>query len=170
MSVMEIVKYPSSILRADSSCIGNIDGAIAELTDSMFETMYNAPGIGLAAPQIGKNIRLIVLDTKGRDEEKREILKLINPVIEVLDGNNTVMEEGCLSVPEISEKIVRPDKILVKAMTLDEKEIEFEASGLLSRVIQHELDHLNGTLFIDRLSKIKRELIRMKLKKLQKDK
>ncbi|RMF98023.1 MAG: peptide deformylase [Candidatus Schekmanbacteria bacterium] len=169
MSVLEIVKYPSRILRTESTPIENIDGEIAKLVDDMLETMYDAPGIGLAAPQVGKNIRLIVLDTGQREGEKGEVYKLINPEIEFVDGENEVFEEGCLSVPNISEKVVRPDKIIVRAVTLDEKEIEFEASGLLSRVIQHEVDHLNGKLFIDRVSKIKKELIKMKLRKMQKD-
>ena len=169
MSVMKILKYPSRILRAESCPIVNIDGNIAKLVDDMLETMYDAPGIGLAAPQIGKNIRVIVIDTGNRSERKGEILKLVNPQIEVIDSTKEILEEGCLSVPEISEKIARPDKIFVRAITLDEKEIEFEASGLLSRVIQHELDHLNGKLFIDRLSKIKRELVKMKLRKAQND-
>lgn len=165
MTLLEILKYPNPTLRRRSEKITEITDDIIRLLDNMAQTMYEAPGIGLAAPQIGRNIMAIVIDIGARNEEEGRLIKLINPEINLIEGEDVVIEEGCLSVPEITESVKRPDRISVKALSPDGKELEFEAEGLLSRVIQHEVDHLNGVLFIDRVSKIKRELIKMKLRK-----
>ena len=169
MSLIEILKYPEPKLRKPSVEIKDITDEVLKLLDDMAETMYDAPGIGLAAPQIGKNIRVAVIDIGKRDEEEGELIKLINPSNKMIDGEE-VIEEGCLSVPGITEAVKRPDRILVTATSPEGKKIEFETSGLLSRVIQHEFDHLEGILFIDRVSKIKKELIKMKLRKGLQDK
>src|SRR5262249_37549943 len=137
------------------------------LIDSMAQTMYAAPGVGLAAPQVGESKRIIVLDTNHEDPGKH-LLKLINPQIVESEGS-LMWEEGCLSVIDYSAEVERAAKVLVRAWTPEEKEIEIEAEELLAVALQHEIDHLDGKLFIDRISRIKRELYRRKLKKLIKE-
>lgn len=166
MSTLEILQYPNPILRKRSESVEGLNDSLLKLLDDMAETMYEAPGIGLAAPQVGINHRAVVVDISMREgREKGELIKLINPVIKELEGKDE-LEEGCLSLPGFSETLKRTTKILVSALDINGKKIEFEADGLLSRVIQHEIDHLNGLLFIDRLSKIKREIIKLKIKKM----
>jgi peptide deformylase len=171
MSIREIVEYPDTRLREICTPVEQINDDVLQLLNDMAETMYAAPGIGLAAPQVGVLKRIIVIDTSSSDEESstKKLYKLINP--EILEKNGeTIHEEGCLSIPDIREKVKRFESITIKA--LDEKgdEIIVEASGLLAICIQHELDHLDGILFIDRLSRVKQQLIRSKLQKLSKKK
>ena len=153
------------MLRQPAESIKDINQQIVELAKAMVETMYAAPGIGLAAPQVNQSVRLITVDlTVG--ETENQLIILVNPEIVEAEGED-VQEEGCLSVPDIQEKVKRPFRVLVKGYDLDGREKSIEAEGLLARVFCHEVDHLNGTLFIDRLSPLKRSLIRKKLRKKQ---
>ena len=162
MSFYKICVYPEQVLARKADEIANIDGQIHKLATDMVETMYTASGIGLAAPQIGVSQRLIVADP-GK-AEKSNLITLINPVIVSREGHNAI-DEGCLSVPEFTAEVPRYAKVLVRGVTLDEKEIEFTAEGLFAIVLQHEIDHLNGILFIDRISPLKRDIYLRKLKK-----
>ncbi|MCD6192106.1 MAG: peptide deformylase [Candidatus Aminicenantes bacterium] len=165
MSKLEIVTVPHPVLRQPAESIKDINQQIVELAKAMVETMYAAPGIGLAAPQVNQSVRLITVDlTVG--ETENQLIILVNPEIVEAEGED-VQEEGCLSVPDIQEKVKRPFRVLVKGYDLDGREKSIEAEGLLARVFCHEVDHLNGTLFIDRLSPLKRSLIRKKLRKKQ---
>lgn len=167
MSLLDLVLYPDDRLRQECESVTEITDEVRTLLDNMAETMYEAPGIGLAAPQVGKLIRAIVVDV-GTDEEGEpsgDLHQLINPVITAKEGQ-TESEEGCLSIPDIREMVKRSEKIEVKAVDRDGKDVTLEADGLLSICIQHEIDHLNGVLFIDYLSRLKKELIKKKLKKL----
>ena len=162
MSFHKICVYPKQVLARKADEITNIDGQVHKLATDMVETMYTASGIGLAAPQIGVSQRLIVADM--RKEGDGELITLINPVIVSGEGHNAI-DEGCLSVPEFTAEVPRQAEILVRGVTLDEKEIEFTANGILAIVLQHEIDHLNGILFIDRISSLKRDIFLRKLKK-----
>jgi len=162
MSFHKICVYPEQVLARKADEIANIDGQIHKLAADMVETMYTASGIGLAAPQIGVSQRLIVADM--RKEGDGELITLINPVIVSGEGHNAI-DEGCLSVPDFTAEVPRHAEILVRGVTLDEKEIEFAASDLLAIVLQHEIDHLNGILFIDRISSLKRDIYLRKFKK-----
>jgi len=160
-----ILTFPNPLLYRKSREVAELNGALARLVEEMLETMYEAPGIGLAAPQIGENIRLIVFDLSDPEGPERRPHHLINPVITAWEGSETG-EEGCLSVPGIREKVKRHALVEVKGIDLDGKERVYEAQGLLARMFQHEIDHLDGVLFIDRLGPIKRRRIkRLLLKK-----
>ena len=137
---------------------------MVDLAEDMAETMYAAPGVGLAAPQVGVSERLIVLDVRNREGTKR-LITLINPVIIEAEGR-VVEEEGCLSLPGITENVPRAERVLVKGHDLDEREQEIEAEGILAVALQHEIDHLEGILFIDRISRLKRGIIQRKMHKL----
>jgi peptide deformylase len=154
-------------LKEVASAVGNIDGAVASAIDDMVETMYAAPGVGLAAPQIGLSQRVIVLDVDHENKGK-QLLRLVNPVITESEGE-VLWEEGCLSVRDYQAEVLRAERVLVKAWTTDQKEVEIEGTGLLAVALQHEIDHLNGTLFLDRLSRLKRDLYRRRLKKLDRE-
>jgi peptide deformylase len=154
-------------LKKTSVDIANIDGQVHQLAEDMVETMYAAPGVGLAAPQVGVAERLIVLDVDSENPGKN-LLKLINPVIAERAGE-IVWEEGCLSVVDYTAEVKRSAKVLVRAWTPDQKEIAIEAEDLLAVALQHEIDHLDGKLFIDRLSSLKRDLYKRKLKKALRD-
>jgi peptide deformylase len=167
MALLRIRKYPDPALKQTAKAIDNIDGEVNALLDSMAQTMYAAPGVGLAATQVGEPRRLVVLDTDHQHPGKH-LLKLINPRIVETEGS-IVWEEGCLSVVDFSAEVKRASKVLVRAWTLEQTEIEIEAADLQAVAFQHELDHLDGKLFIDRLSRIKRELYRRKLAKLLKE-
>jgi peptide deformylase len=167
MALLKIRKFPDESLKRVAEPIENIDGQLNALIDSMAQTMYAAPGVGLAAPQVGQSKRIVVLDT-DHDEPGKHLLKLINPRIVEAEGK-VIWEEGCLSVIDYSADVERAERVLVRAWTPDQKEIEIEADDLLAVALQHEIDHLEGKLFIDRISRIKRELYRRKLKKLIKD-
>lgn len=161
MEKLDIVLYSNPGLREVCSPISEMTDDLDRLIDDMFYTMYDAPGIGLAAPQVAVQKRLIVVDVS---ESKNQPLALINPTI-IQSSGHTSYEEGCLSVPGIYASVERPAEILVRAMNRDGKTIEMAADGLLAICIQHEIDHLNGKLFIDHLSHLKRARAIQKLKK-----
>ena len=161
MAKREILHFPDSRLRNVAGPVEKVDDEIRQLVDDMFETMYDAPGIGLAAIQINVPQRVIVIDIS---EDKSEPLCLINPEILEKEGEES-MDEGCLSVPEIYETVTRAEKIRVRALDRDGNSFEMDADGLLAVCIQHEIDHLDGKLFVDYLSNLKRQRIRKKLEK-----
>ncbi|MGE4503302.1 MAG: peptide deformylase [Thiomicrospira sp.] len=163
MQKLDLVLYPDEGLREICKPIDEMTDALDRLIDDMFYTMYDAPGIGLAAPQIAVQQRVIVVDVS---EDKTEPLALINPEI-IRRSGSIVWEEGCLSLPGIYAKVERPSDILVRAMNREGKPIELHAQDLLAVCIQHEIDHLNGKLFVDHLSGIKRARLLQKFKKLQ---
>jgi len=164
MSILDISVYPDPVLKQVAEKITRIDDEIRELADDMLETMYQAPGVGLAAPQVGRSIALIVADPVTDDDAPPEPMILINPEIISASGE-TAMVEGCLSVPDYSAEVSRYQKIIIKAQTLAEDAIEMTLEDFPAIVIQHEIDHLNGTLFIDRISRLKRNIFERKLKK-----
>ncbi len=169
MAVLEILKYPHSVLKKRSQEVEKIDENVRQLIQDMTETMYDANGVGLAAPQVGVNKRIIVLDVSPMDPEQ-DLLALINPEI-MVEEDEIDHEEGCLSVPECQETIKRKQKVRVRGLSPEGKEIELEAQGILAIALQHEVDHLNGVLILDRMSGLKREIYRTKLrKKRQKEK
>ncbi|MCG7870129.1 MAG: peptide deformylase [gamma proteobacterium symbiont of Stewartia floridana] len=161
MAILDILHFPDPRLRNKAKPVAQVDDSIRRLVDDMLETMYQAPGIGLAATQVNVAKRVVVIDLS---EEKNEPLCLINPEIIERDGIEQ-MEEGCLSVPGIFETVSRADKIRFKALDRDGVPFEEEAEGLLAVCVQHELDHLDGKLFVDYLSSLKRQRIRKKLEK-----
>jgi len=161
MALLPILEFPDERLRTVAKKIEAVDDEIRAILDDMLETMYDAPGIGLAATQVNVHKRMIVIDVS---EEKNDPLFLINPEITVLDGVEE-MEEGCLSVPGIYEKVSRADRITIKALGYDGKSFEMKADELLAVCIQHEIDHLDGKLFVDYLSPLKRNRIKKKLEK-----
>ncbi len=163
MSVRPILKFPADELKHPAKPVQNIDGTVEQLVVDLVETMYAAPGVGLAATQVGASDRVIVLDV-SQEEPGRGLIKLINPVLAHAEGS-IVWEEGCLSVVDFTAEVRRASHVLVKGWTPDEKEVEIEAAGLLAVALQHELDHLEGKLFIDRISKLKRDLYRRRVKK-----
>lgn len=168
MTTREIKFVPEHCLREVCAPIEDVNDDIRKLADDMLETMYDAPGIGLAASQIGVMKRLFVLDVAEREDEedgKKEPMVFINPEITWKSEETRVYQEGCLSIPGFYEDVERPDRIKVVFLDRDGKQQELEAGGILSTCIQHELDHLNGVLFIDYLSRLKRDRI---LKKMQK--
>ena len=164
MSILDISVYPAPILKKVAAKITRIDDATRQLAEDMLETMYQAPGVGLAAPQVGRSIALIVVDPATGDEAPPDPMILVNPEIISCSGS-TAMVEGCLSVPDYSAEVSRYQKIVVKALNLDEEEVEMTLEDFPAIVIQHEIDHLNGTLFIDRISRLKRNIFERKLKK-----
>lgn len=162
--IRPILKYGAPELEEPSEEIACFDEELRELVRDMFETMYAAPGIGLAAPQIGVNKRLTVIDlTSG--QEKGNQLVLINPSIVAEEGSQKE-EEGCLSIPGITAAVKRPRWVRVRALNLDAKEFELEAEDLLARALCHEIDHLDGVLYIDRISPLKRDMIKRKIRKM----
>jgi peptide deformylase len=163
MAVLEIIKLGHPTLSKKAAPIQRIDQEIVELAQNMIETMHAAPGMGLSAPQVDVSRRLITVDI-SIGEKKEDLIVLINPELVRQEGQ-VVREEGCLSIPEVYEKIGRPQKIMIKGLDLEGKEKEIEATDLLARVFCHEVDHLNGKLFIDGLSSLKRNLIKKRFKK-----
>ena len=168
MSQKRILIEPDPILRKKSTLLEKVDHQTKKLMDDMLETMYAAPGIGLAAVQVGILKRLIVIDV-SKDEQKRKPLFLINPEITFKSTNTSVYEEGCLSLPGYFAEIERPAKCHLRYLDYNGKEKNLVAEGLLSTCIQHEIDHLNGVLFIDYLSKLKKDMIIKKLTKKKKE-
>jgi len=165
MAQLQILEFPDPRLRARAQPVTQVDAALRTLIDDMFETMYAAPGIGLAATQVNVAKRVLVIDLS---EKRDQQLALINP--EVLERSGVEeTEEGCLSVPGYFDKVTRAEKIRVRALDRDGKQIEFAAEGLLAVCIQHEIDHLDGKLFVDYLSELKRTRIRKKLEKERKE-
>jgi peptide deformylase len=167
MALLKIRKYPDPALKRPAMPVANIDGELNSFLESMAQTMYAAPGVGLAATQVGDSRRVLVLDT-DHERPGRHLMKLINPQIVQTEGS-LVWEEGCLSVIDFSAEVKRAAKVLVRAWTPEHKEIEIEAADLQAVALQHEIDHLDGKLFLDRVSRIKRELYRRKLSKLLKE-
>jgi peptide deformylase len=163
--VREIVIWPDPILTQKAKPVDALDDTVRRLLDDMAETMYAADGVGLAAPQIGELRRMIVIDTSPRQEGQR-LLHLVNPEIVRKEGVAT-WTEGCLSIPGEAEDVERADKVWVRALGRDGKAFELECDELLAIAVQHEHDHLQGTVFVDHLSSLKRELIRRRMKKLK---
>jgi peptide deformylase len=162
MSILTIVTYPDPILSVKSREVDDVDGELKTLMEDMLETMYSAPGVGLAAPQVGVDKRIIVIDAGG--EDKREPILLANPEIVAREGE-LVYEEGCLSLPEFHEKIRRSQKVCVRGISERGKEAVYDAEGLLAVVFQHEIDHLDGILLINKVSGLKRDIYRRKVRK-----
>ncbi len=163
MSILRIHKYPDPLLSKHSDAVENIDGHIAGLLHNMVDTMYSANGIGLAAPQVGVLERIIVIDTDPENRGKK-LLKLINPEIVERSGE-IVWEEGCLSVVNFTTEVERAQRVLVRGWTTDDREVEIEAEDLEAVCLQHEIDHLEGRLLVDHISRLKRDLYRRRLKK-----
>jgi peptide deformylase len=163
MAIRPLVILPDPVLRKPSSPIAEITPEIRELAQDMLETMYDAPGIGLAAIQIGEPVRLVTIDVSKKaeegEEQAREPMVFVNPQITWRSDELSSYEEGCLSIPEYYEEVERPARVKVSYRDLEGKAQEIEAEGLLATCIQHEIDHLDGVLFIDHLSRLKRERV-----------
>jgi peptide deformylase len=164
MTVRPLVILPDPRLRLKSEPIAEVTEEIRALARDMLDTMYDAPGIGLAAIQIGVPKRLVVVDTSKSDEERKPLV-LVNPEIASASEEKRIYEEGCLSIPEYYEEVERPARVLVRYQTLDGESVEMDADGVLATCVQHEIDHLNGVLFIDYLSKLKRDRVTKKFHK-----
>ncbi len=169
MSLLEILEFPDPRLRKKAVPVDKVDTALKQTIDDMFETMYAASGIGLAATQVNIQKRFLIIDLADEEEEHNPLV-FINPEITVLDPEPYRHEEGCLSVPGYFEFVERPRKVLVKALNKEGEPFEIEAEGLLAVCVQHEIDHLNGKLFVDYLSVLKRQRIKSKLEKEHKQK
>jgi peptide deformylase len=166
MAILSILEFPDPRLRTVAKPVAEIDKSIRQLVDDMLETMYDAPGVGLAASQVNVHKRIMVIDVS---EDNNQPLVFINPEITVLpDSPNHDYDEGCLSVPGFYETVTRPEKIKVRAQDKDGQTFEIEPEGLLAVCIQHEVDHLDGKLFVDYISAMKRQRIRKKLEKAHK--
>lgn len=167
MAILEICTYPNAVLRRKAECVEKIDDNVQRLIEDMAETMYSAPGIGLAANQVGKPVRVLVIDLQ-REGSKNGLIALINP--ELVSGRGEVeYEEGCLSVPEFYSSVKRFEEVVVCALDRQGENVEISAEGLLAIALQHEIDHLDGKLFIDRLSPVSRDIFKRKWKKRQKE-
>jgi peptide deformylase len=164
MALREIICIPDARLKLVSEPVAEVTSEIRRLADDMLETMYEAPGIGLAAIQIAVPKRVVTIDIARKDEEKKPIV-LINPEITWRSEDLNVYEEGCLSIPEYYEEVERPARCRVKFLDLDGKTVELDCEGILATCVQHEVDHLNGVLFIDYLSRLKRERVMKKFTK-----
>ncbi|MCC6947443.1 MAG: peptide deformylase [Bradyrhizobiaceae bacterium] len=164
MAIRPIIVLPDKLLRVVSEPVARIDDGIRTLVADMFETMYDAPGVGLAAVQVGVPKRVVTIDATRGEEEKKPIA-MINPEIVWKSEETAAQEEGCLSIPEYLDQVIRPDRVKVRFLDVDGKEHEIDADGLLARVVQHEVDHINGVLFIDHLSKLKRDRVVKKFTK-----
>jgi peptide deformylase len=163
MAILSILHFPDPRLRTRAAPVTHVDDKIRRLVDDMFDTMYDAPGIGLAATQVNEHQRVIVIDVS---EERNDPRVFINPEILFRDGAEQ-MDEGCLSVPGVYETVERAERVQVRALNRDGQPFELDADGLLAVCIQHEMDHLEGKLFVDYLSSLKRERIRKKLEKMR---
>ncbi|MBI4765886.1 MAG: peptide deformylase [Deltaproteobacteria bacterium] len=163
MALLEICKYPDPVLQKKAKPLKETDPSLEKLIEDMIETMYHAPGIGLAATQVGKPLRVIVFDLNPR-EEGRNPSCLINPEIIEAEGEQT-LEEGCLSVPEYFSEVKRKAKVKVRGLNIQGKAVEICGEGVLATVLQHEIDHLDGILFIDRISALKRALYKKRVQK-----
>jgi peptide deformylase len=164
MAVLPICKLPDAVLRQEAEEVTEINGKTQRLIDDMVETMYAAPGIGLAANQVGELQRLIVFDVAQKEGRPRSPQIVLNPCVVAAEGEIT-HEEGCLSVPDFSAEVRRHGQVLVKGLDREGKPIEITGEGLLAVVLQHEIDHLNGIVFIDHISRLKRGLFLRRLKK-----
>ena len=167
--ILPLVILPDPMLRQLSKPVERVDDRLRRLADDMLETMYDAPGIGLAAIQVGEPVRMLVIDLAKEDEPKAPQI-FINPEIVAQGEGRSVYEEGCLSIPDYYAEVERPDTVTVKHLDRDGREQLVEADGLLATCLQHEIDHLNGVLFIDHISKLKRDMVVRRFRKLAKDK
>lgn len=165
VSPLSILKYPDPLLRRSAAPVDEVDGSVVQLIDRMFHTMYAAPGIGLAATQVDVHRRIVVIDVS---DEGNSPIVLINPEILLAEGEGE-MQEGCLSIPDVFETVVRPSEVRVRAVGRDGEVFEQDTDGLLAVCIQHEIDHLDGKLFVDYLSPLKRNRIRKKMEKRLRD-
>jgi peptide deformylase len=163
MAIRPILKFPDPVLQQVALPVASVTDATRRLIDDMVETMYAAPGVGLAAPQVGVSQRIIVLDP-DHENPRRHLIKLINPAIRRV-GGETVWEEGCLSVVDFTAEVKRAAWVEVTGLNEKGEEIKIEGEGLLAVALQHEIDHLDGILFIDRVSRLKRDLYKRRLKK-----
>ena len=169
MTKLEVLTYPNKFLQQPTKPVENIDEVIQKLVADMAETMYEAPGVGLAAIQVGSDKQVLVYDEKPT-ESNRGYGVIINPTIVETEGQIISENEGCLSVPDFRSDVKRAARIVVEGVDRDGKFLRFEAGGFLAIVLQHEIDHLNGTLFIDRISALKRELYKRRMKKIMREK
>ncbi len=167
MADLKLEKYGSDVLRQVAQPVEEITGEIRQLAEDMLKAMYDSDGVGLAAPQIGISKRIVVIDANPNDPFSDPIA-LINPEIVERSGQADA-EEGCLSVPEVNGEVERAEAVTVEALNLDGKKVRIEATELLARVIQHEIDHLNGVLFVDHLGRLKQQLIKKHLRKIEKE-
>ncbi len=169
MAIREIRKYPDPVLRHKTERVSKIDASINRLIDDMVETMHAAPGVGLAANQVGVPLQVAVIDLSTREQKEKgnlqPVVVIINPEILVLEGS-VVDEEGCLSIPEYADRVRRAAKVRVRAQDRTGKTFELEAEGLMAKALQHEIDHLNGLLFVDRMSTLKKSIFKRKYKKM----
>jgi len=166
MAVRPIIKVPDPLLRRVSAPVERVDGEIRRLVDDMFATMYKAPGVGLAAIQVAVPRRVLVMDIVKNDDEEKQPHAMINPeIVEVIGDELRLHEEGCLSIPEVFAEVERPNKVRVRYLDTKGKPAEMVCEGMLATVVQHEIDHLNGKLFIDYLSKLKRDRVTKKFAK-----
>ena len=163
MAIREILKYPHPLLKERSREVDQIDGELKRLIQDMTETMYDAGGVGLAAPQVGISRRVIVVDVSPMDPQQ-SLFVMINPEIALEEGD-VDHEEGCLSVPDCLEKVKRREKVQVRGISPEGKRVEISGEGILAFALQHEIDHLNGVLILDRVSPLKRDVYRRKVKK-----
>jgi peptide deformylase len=168
MSIKPLIILPDPVLRQVSKPAERVDAPLLKLADDMLETMYDAPGIGLAAIQVGEPLRMLVIDL-AKEGEKPAPQLFINPEIVETGEERSVYEEGCLSIPDYYAEVERAATVRVKYLDRDGKLQEIDAEGLLATCLQHEIDHLNGVLFIDHISKLKRDMVVKKFKKLAKD-
>jgi peptide deformylase len=166
MALREIRKYPDPVLRKKTSRVERIDSTLDRLIEDMVETMHAAPGVGLAANQVGVSLQLAVIDLSSRDDEEQRhpLLVIINPEVLAMEGS-VIEEEGCLSIPDYAEKVKRAARVKVRAQDRTGKKFEIEAEGLMAKALQHEIDHLNGLLFVDKLSPLKKNFFRRRFKK-----
>ena len=170
MPVLDIIKVPDPMLRRPSAAVERFDGALRRLIDDMFATMYKAPGVGLAAVQVAVPRRVLVIDIVKSETDPKQPIVMINPeLVEVIGDELRTYEEGCLSIPEVFADVERPAKVRVRYLDAGGKPAEKLCDGMLATVVQHEIDHLNGKLFIDYLSKLKRDIIVKKLIKAKRD-
>ncbi|AKI02454.1 peptide deformylase [Hoeflea sp. IMCC20628] len=167
MTIKPIIYLPDPILRQQSLAVERFDAELENFVEDMIETMYDAPGIGLAAIQVGVPRRMLVIDVAGKDEEPNPQV-FINPELVASGDGISVYEEGCLSIPDFYAEVERPEKVTVKHLDRQGKQRVTEADGLLATCLQHEIDHLNGVLFIDHISKLKRDMVVRKFTKLAK--
>lgn len=167
MALREIRIYPDPVLRNKTARVEKIDSSLDRLIEDMVATMHAAPGVGLAANQVGVAIQLAVIDLSSREneEQRHPLLVIINPEILSMEGSITE-EEGCLSIPDYAEKVKRAARVKVRAQDRTGKIVEIEAEGLLAKALQHEIDHLNGLLFVDRLSPLKKNIFKRRYKKM----
>ena len=164
MAVRDIVRYPDEVLRVPARKVVRVDETIHALVRDMAETMYAAPGVGLAAPQVGESLRVIVIDVTPSEESEKNLISLVNPELVGAEGE-VESKEGCLSVVDVTCDIKRHARVRVRGLSVEGELVELDAEGLLAITLQHELDHLNGMLIFDRLSGLKRDLLKRKLRK-----